>query len=617
MASDPKSIPGCHERTAALWSAFEDNRAVVKEQHNKLIGKTPDSKWVSLFKNLGILYVAIFAANIFWHAVITAVSELATADVLCIVQPGKPDIFLFSTTLGSITSPHKPLVLPWHHINYLSAKSNKFEQDRQLTLAMQSTQIRGDNRHYDSSNAPAPAQIDIYARTPREKLGYERWRQKSEALQKYLFLAFLSGLSLLGYAQYTRRKHVWQNDLGLAIDHHADNPTRNATLVPWQCLKHITVIDNQFGSPLLQLEFDHGRVQRLKWTDILNHIESGEFISALKTWAPQAVHDCRFPTDKASGAVDDHTFTKLWFKYYSIGAGRRRARQLTACDRLGDGRYRIVDRIGGGGQGTAYLAVDESGLTPAATEERKLPACDVTEVVLKEYILPVHRGQKVMEQSAEKLKQEAEILRKIDHANIVKLLDEFTDDHRGYLVMEYVRGVPLKTLVSREGPQPEANVRDWALQMCDILQYLHAMDQPVVHRDLTPDNLILQEDGNIKLVDFNVAHQLESQGTATVVGKHAYIPPEQFRGKPTEQSDIYALGCTLHFLLTGEEPEPITVSRPRLINETVSESMNSIIATCTALDAGKRFKSASEVESALTETHTPTTIEVNRKIEVG
>jgi serine/threonine-protein kinase len=320
-----------------------------------------------------------------------------------------------------------------------------------------------------------------------------------------------------------------------------------------------------------------------------------------------------FPTEKSSGNVDDHTYTKLWFKYYSIGAQRTRSAQLSPNESLGNGRYKIIERIGGGGQGTAYLALDRSGLAPAGAEEQAgslRSQCE--EVVLKEYILPVHRGEKVMEQSAQKLRQEADILRTIDHPHIVKLLNEFTEDHRGYLVLEYVQGTPLKTLVAREGPQPEATVRDWALQICDILEYLHSLDPPIIHRDLTPDNLILQSDGIVKLVDFNVAHQLESQATATVVGKHAYIPPEQFRGKATTQSDIYALGCTLHFLLTGQEPEPITVSRPRLINESVSEDMNLTVATCTALDAGKRFKDISDIKSNLASTDTRLTIELNR-----
>jgi serine/threonine protein kinase len=169
------------------------------------------------------------------------------------------------------------------------------------------------------------------------------------------------------------------------------------------------------------------------------------------------------------------------------------------------------------------------------------------------------------------------------------------------LVMEYVAGTPLKSLVLKEGPQPEKLVVELAMQICDMLIHLHGMTPPVVHRDLTPDNLILQDDGQLKLVDFNVAHQLESAATATVVGKHCYIPPEQFRGKPTAQSDIYALGCTLYYLLTGEEPEPLSVSHPREKNASLSIEIDSIVADCTELEAQKRYSDAAQLKEALLE----------------
>ena len=138
-----------------------------------------------------------------------------------------------------------------------------------------------------------------------------------------------------------------------------------------------------------------------------------------------------------------------------------------------------------------------------------------------------------------------------------------------------------------------------AAQMCSILTYLHELAPPVVHRDFTPDNLILNKKGTLKLVDFNVAQQTELTTTGTVVGKHAYIPPEQFRGKPTTQSDIYALGATLFYLLTGQDPEPITASHPRAVQANTSEALDLIIARATALDTTVRYKSAVELSADL------------------
>jgi serine/threonine-protein kinase len=266
-----------------------------------------------------------------------------------------------------------------------------------------------------------------------------------------------------------------------------------------------------------------------------------------------------------------------------------------------------MQTVGGGGQGTAYLAVckhpvtrlDETCQHFAEDVETSGLVKDKMEVVLKEYVLPVHRGKVTAEKTAEKLKAEAEILRKLDHPQIVKLLDGFIEDYRGYLVLEYVQGETLKSIVDRLGPQPESAVIAWATQVADILSYLHSLTPSVVHRDITPDNLILQEDGTIKVVDFNVAHQVDSSATATVVGKHAYIPPEQFRGKPTEQSDIYALGGTMYFLLTGNEPEPISVARPRTVAHHVSEKLDALVAKCTSLDLTRRCESAASLSAEL------------------
>ncbi|MBC7996433.1 MAG: serine/threonine protein kinase [Leptolyngbya sp.] len=211
------------------------------------------------------------------------------------------------------------------------------------------------------------------------------------------------------------------------------------------------------------------------------------------------------------------------------------------------------------------------------------------EVILKEYVLPVHRGQLTAERTAEKLKAEAEILQKLDHPNIVKLKDAFIEDYRGYLVMDYVRGDSLKQLTDRQGPQDEQQVIVWAIQVLETLSYMHQLSPPVVHRDITPDNLMLQEDGNIKIVDFNVAYQVDSSSTATVVGKHAYIPAEQFRGKPCPQSDIYSLGGTIFYLLTGKEPEPISKSYPARVNENVSAELDKIVSIATNTSLQERY----------------------------
>jgi len=121
----------------------------------------------------------------------------------------------------------------------------------------------------------------------------------------------------------------------------------------------------------------------------------------------------------------------------------------------------------------------------------------------------------------------------------------------------------------------------------------------VVHRDFTPDNLMLGHGDILKLIDFNVAQHLESMSTHAVVGKHSYIPPEQFQGETTQQSDIYAMGATLFFLLTGKDPEPISVSRLKEARMDVSDELDAIVAKATATDTAYRYVSCEEIKREL------------------
>ncbi len=452
----------------------------------------------------------------------------------------------------------------------------------------------------------------------------EMWKQMGALLDPLAKISAVGGVGLFLYARSTRRKYLEFDKIGLLISDSSKRGEGNARFIPWGCLEGVEVFYgknkapkpntetlNQLAGEIVgdaancQIAFyvDDQSIVKISWRDLVSCCEPGSFINALKTWAPDAAENVQFPGEV--GKIGTSSYTQLWFKYYSTSSERKRLGHLAQGDQLQEGRFTVAGQLGGGGQGTAYLAVDGQ-----AGENQP------TEVVLKEYILPVHRGEVVLEQTIEKLRREANILREIDHNNIVKMMGEFIEDHRGYLIMEYVQGRSLKALVTQQGTLPEKTVRELALQMCEVLGYLHGLTPPVIHRDMTPDNLILQDDGVVKLVDFNVAHQLESQATATVVGKHCYIPPEQFRGKPTEQSDVYAFGCTLHYMLTGLDPEPLTVSRPREFNEQVSEEMNELVARCTMLDHTKRFSNIHQVREALEQLENPdkgATIKLNEK----
>jgi hypothetical protein len=304
---------------------------------------------------------------------------------------------------------------------------------------------------------------------------------------------------------------------------------------------------------------------------------------AIEENAPTAPRDPELQS--MLGADCSHeSYTELWLKALTAPPQRNRLAPLTEGTSLQGGEYRILQRIGSGGQGVAYTAIRRSqGDT----------------VVLKEYVLPVgvSYGSKV--ESLEKFQREAQILGQIEHQQIVTLLDFFFEDHRGYIVLDFVQGKSLQSLVFESGPLAEDKVIDLALQMSDILSYLHFREPAVVHRDFTPDNLMLSSNGVLKLIDFNVAQQKRTTATATVVGKHAYIAPDQFRGQATPQSDIYSLGASLFFLLTGSEPKPITSSHPKQKNDAVSSEMDTIVAACTAIDTNTRYESAARLSEAL------------------
>lgn len=318
----------------------------------------------------------------------------------------------------------------------------------------------------------------------------------------------------------------------------------------------------------------------------LNAIDSFEdkemLLNAIRTWAPKISRDARVIESLQPPA--DYSYTELWLQALSAPPKRERFKPLVEGALVKNARYQVIASLGSGGQGFAYLAKD---------------CPNQSEVVLKEFILPVYVDISVRKSALEQFENEARILRQLDNPQIVKLLDFFVEDHRAYLVLEHINGSSLRSIVERNGPLTEKDTIALASQMCDVLVYMHSQTPPVVHRDFTPDNLILGRNSILKLIDFNVAQNTESTTTGTVVGKPAYLPPEQFRGTPTAQSDIYAMGATLYFLLTGSDPKPISVSHPIEKKPEISPALDQIISRATDLDTTKRYANIGELNREL------------------
>ena len=310
------------------------------------------------------------------------------------------------------------------------------------------------------------------------------------------------------------------------------------------------------------------------------------------------------PPEKLSNELielEEHggsSFTKLWLD--SLDGGSRSNRigssddnselalqALEPGETILDGQYKIVRRLAAGGQAVTYLA--NATVNDSASKE----------VVLKEFVLPVRGGIDIRKRAIENVEHEAKLLDKLKNERIVKLLDCFVESQRAYLVLEYIDGKSLRALVQDGGPVTQSEVVRLAIEMCSVLSYLHSQVPAIVHRDFTPENLLLRSSGELALIDFNVAEQLESKETKTMVGKHSYVSPEQFRGKATTQSDVYSCGCTLYWLLTGADPEPISMSQPQIVHPEITSALNDIVARATAIDVSKRFASALEMKTEL------------------
>jgi outer membrane protein assembly factor BamB len=203
--------------------------------------------------------------------------------------------------------------------------------------------------------------------------------------------------------------------------------------------------------------------------------------------------------------------------------------------------------------------------------------------------------------------RETNILATLNHPGIVQVYDCFTDGDCSYLVLEYVRGKDLEAVLDEtRGFLPEEKVVSWAIQICDVLSYLHSHEpRPIVFRDIKPSNVMLDEYGRIKLIDFGIAKMFQSGKKGTMIGTEGYSPPEQYQGLADPRVDIYALGATLHHLLSKRDPrlEPPFSFHKRPIHETnpnVSRELLDVVNKALEYDANNRYGSAEEMQRALT-----------------
>jgi outer membrane protein assembly factor BamB len=206
--------------------------------------------------------------------------------------------------------------------------------------------------------------------------------------------------------------------------------------------------------------------------------------------------------------------------------------------------------------------------------------------------------------------RESGLLATLQHPAIPKVYDFFEENGRVYLILELINGKDLETVLDEAGgPLPEERVTHWAVQICDVLTYLHSHDpEPIVFRDMKPSNIMVTGQDRIVLIDFGIARNLtRADRKGTMIGTEGYSPPEQYRGLAEPRGDLYALGATLHHLLTASDPRletPFTFhERPlRQLNPAVSPELDAVIARTLEYDLTARWASSEDLKAALLST---------------
>lgn len=295
------------------------------------------------------------------------------------------------------------------------------------------------------------------------------------------------------------------------------------------------------------------------------------------------------PNDSESGRGkrEDDT-TSLEALRNSLGTGNTMAR-----GQLLEGRYEVEQVIGYGGMSTVYRARD---IHFAST----VRVCAIKEM------FDISADPNVRQDKLKRFEEEANFLAMLNQPAIPKIFDFFAANDRRYLVLEYIEGKNMETVLEETGtPFEEKQVLEWGIALCDVLNYLHNhRPKPIVFRDMKPSNIMLTPTDQLVLIDFGIAKTFQEDKKGTMIGTEGYSPPEQYKGLALPGGDIYALGATLHQMLTNSDPRlevPFTFHErlPRSLNPKISPETEAVVMKALEFDIGKRWLSAEELRQAL------------------
>ena len=233
-----------------------------------------------------------------------------------------------------------------------------------------------------------------------------------------------------------------------------------------------------------------------------------------------------------------------------------------------DGKYKVLSEIGHGGMSVVYLAINEKANKPWAIKEVR------------------KNGVKDFEIVRQSLLVETDLLKKLSHPNLPSIVDIIDYDDNFLIVMDYIEGNTLEHTLKEQGAQKQEDVVDWAIQLCDVLDYLHNCKPPIIYRDMKPSNIMLKSDGQVVLIDFGTAREFKKANVAdtTCLGTQGFAAPEQFggMGQTDARTDIYCLGATMYYIVTGHNPSepPYEMYPIRKWNQNLSSGLESIILKC-------------------------------------
>lgn len=251
-------------------------------------------------------------------------------------------------------------------------------------------------------------------------------------------------------------------------------------------------------------------------------------------------------------------------------------------------RYQVRGLLGAGGMATVYRVFDNRLSAEWAIKEMKRAGSSEQERIQAEALF----------------QREAAILANLSHAGLPRVVDFFTETGQNYLVMELIQGEVMDDLLLRTGPPPIPQVLEWTEQICDVFDYLHSRNPPVIFRDLKPSNVMIADGNRVKLIDFGIARFLKvGQKTDTVaLGTPGYAAPESYgKSQSDARSDIYSLGVLLHQMLSGYDPTRTPFALPSLtqLAGNLPPGLEMVVNRATHTQPDQRFATTVELKQAL------------------